>query len=133
VSLDGKRIVIVGAHAIVYAEHADATRAFLRDVLDMEHVDAGDGWLIFRLPPAEVGVHPTDAEASGRHELYLVCDDIQATVRDLQEKGVEFVADVSDEGWGLLTAMQIPGGGTMGLYEPRHPTAFVQAETTDTN
>lgn len=116
--------MIVGAHAIIYAENPDATRALLRDVLNLPGVDAGDGWLIFRLPPAEVAVHPTDAAASGRHELYLVCDDVDATVADLETKGVEFVAEVSDQGWGLLTAFRVPGGGTIGLYEPRHPTAF---------
>ncbi len=116
--------MIVGAHTIVYAEDADAARTFVRDVLDLEHVDAGDGWLIFQLPPGEVAVHPTGADTSGRHELYLVCDDIRATVEELEAKGAEFVGDVSDQGWGLLTTVRIPGGGTMGLYEPRHPTAF---------
>lgn len=116
--------MITGAHTIIYAVNPDATRRFLHDVLELPSVDAGDGWLIFRLPPSEIAVHPTDASAVGRHELYLVCDDVQATVSDLEGRGVEFVAGVSDEGWGLLTALQVPGGGTLGLYEPRHPTAF---------
>jgi hypothetical protein len=111
--------MITGVHAIVYAEDAEATRAFLRDVLDLPSVDAGGGWLIFALPPAEIAAHPSDT--SGRHELYLMCDDIESTVAELKAKGVEFVRDVSDEGFGLLTALKVPGGGELGLYEPRHP------------
>jgi catechol 2,3-dioxygenase-like lactoylglutathione lyase family enzyme len=111
--------MITGVHAIVYAEDADATRAFLRDVLDLPSVDAGGGWLIFALPPAEIAAHPS--ETSGRHELYLMCDDIESTVAELKAKGVEFVRDISDEGFGLMTALKVPGGGELGLYEPRHP------------
>jgi len=111
--------VITGAHAIVYSRDADADRAFFRDVLGFPSVDAGGGWLIFALPPAELAVHPADA--GGRHELYLMCDEIEATVADLQAKGVEFTAPVSDEGFGLLTSLKLPGGGELGLYEPRHP------------
>jgi predicted enzyme related to lactoylglutathione lyase len=113
--------VITGTHAIIHTEDADADRAFLRDVLGLSHVDAGDGWLIFKLPPAEVGVHPSDHNA---HALYLTCDDIAATVAELSARGVRFTGPVSAEGWGLLTAIALPGGGTLGLYEPRHPTAF---------
>jgi catechol 2,3-dioxygenase-like lactoylglutathione lyase family enzyme len=111
--------VITGAHVIVYSRDADADRAFFRDVLGFPSVDAGGGWLIFALPPAELAVHP--AEAGGRHELYLMCDQIEATVADLQAKGVEFTSPVSDEGFGLLTSLKLPGGGELGLYEPRHP------------
>jgi catechol 2,3-dioxygenase-like lactoylglutathione lyase family enzyme len=111
--------VITGAHAIVYSRDADADRAFFRDVLGFPSVDAGGGWLIFALPPAELAAHPADA--GGRHELYLMCDEIEATVADLQAKGVEFTAPVSDEGFGLLTSLKLPGGGELGLYEPRHP------------
>jgi catechol 2,3-dioxygenase-like lactoylglutathione lyase family enzyme len=111
--------VITGAHAIVYSTDADADRAFFRDVLGFPSVDAGGGWLIFALPPAELAAHPADA--GGRHELYLMCDEIEATVADLQAKGVEFTAPVSDEGFGLLTSLKLPGGGELGLYEPRHP------------
>jgi catechol 2,3-dioxygenase-like lactoylglutathione lyase family enzyme len=111
--------LITGAHAIIYTEDAEALRAFLRDVLGFESVDAGDGWLIFALPPAEVAAHP--AEAGGRHELYLMCDDIEATRAELAAKGVEFSAAVSDEGFGLMTTIALPGGGELGLYEPRHP------------
>ncbi len=111
--------MITGVHAIVYAEDAEATRAFLRDVLDLPSVDAGRGWLIFALPPAEIAAHPS--EKSGRHELYLMCDHIESTVAELKAKGVEFVRDISDEGFGLMTALKVPGGGELGLYEPRHP------------
>jgi catechol 2,3-dioxygenase-like lactoylglutathione lyase family enzyme len=112
--------MITGAHAIVYTKDADAVRAFFRDVLEFRSVDAGGGWLIFALPPAELAAHPTDE--AGRHELYLMCDDIQATVDELERKGVELSRPVSDEGFGLMTAINLPGGGELGLYEPRHPT-----------
>ena len=111
--------MITGAHAIVYSRDADADRAFFRDVLGFHSVDAGGGWLIFALPPAELAAHP--AEAGGRHELYLMCDEIEATVADLKAKGVEFTAPVSEAGFGLLTSIRLPGGGELGLYEPRHP------------
>jgi catechol 2,3-dioxygenase-like lactoylglutathione lyase family enzyme len=121
--------VITGTHAIVYAEDADRARAFFRDVLGLPNVDAGGGWLIFRMPPAELGVHPAgapeapQATAAGRHELFLMCDDITATVDELAAKGVEFHSGVSDEGFGLMTTMRIPGGGVLGLYQARHPVA----------
>ena len=108
--------MITGLHSIVYASDADAARAFFRDVLEFPHVDAGDGWLIFRAPPAELAVHPGESS----HELYLMCDDIEATVADLTAKGVEFTTPVTDRGWGLLTTLTVPGAGTLGLYEPRH-------------
>jgi catechol 2,3-dioxygenase-like lactoylglutathione lyase family enzyme len=111
--------MITGAHAIVYSRDADADRAFFRDVLGFPSVDAGGGWLIFALPPAELAAHPADA--GGRHELYLMCDEIESTVAELQAKGVEFTAPVSDQGFGLLTSLKLPGGGELGLYEPRHP------------
>ncbi len=109
--------MITGAHAIVFSRDAEADRAFFRDVLGFEHVDAGGGWLIFALPPAELAVHPGEAA----HRLYLMCDDVRATVAELQGRGVEFLRDVADEGWGLLTALRLPGGGELGLYEPKHP------------
>lgn len=114
--------VIRGAHTILYSSDAEADRAFLRDVLGFPHVDAGGGWLIFRLPPGEVAVHP--AETSGAVELYLVCDDVEATVAELTAAGVRFEQPVSDQGWGRLTTLRLPGGGRIGLYEARHPTAF---------
>ena len=114
--------MITGAHAIIYSQDAEATRAFLRDKLGFDRsVDVGGGWLIFALPPAEVAVHPD--ESGGRHELYLMCDDIHATVAQLQAEGVEFTAPVTDQRWGLVTSLKVPGGGELGLYEPRHPLA----------
>jgi catechol 2,3-dioxygenase-like lactoylglutathione lyase family enzyme len=113
--------VITGAHTIVYSRDADADRAFFRDVLGFDSVDAGDGWLIFALPPGELAAHPD--EAGGRHELYLMCDDIDATAADLRAKGA-VVGESSDQGWGLLTSIRLPSGAELGLYEPRHPTAI---------
>jgi catechol 2,3-dioxygenase-like lactoylglutathione lyase family enzyme len=112
--------VITGSHVIVYSRDADADRAFFADVLDYPHVDAGGGWLIFKLPPGEVAVHPTDRPQS--HELYLMCDDINATVEQLAAKGVT-CSEVDDQGWGLLTSIRLPSGGELGLYEPRHARA----------
>jgi catechol 2,3-dioxygenase-like lactoylglutathione lyase family enzyme len=114
--------MINGAHTIIYSSDAEADRAFFRDVLGFDSVDAGGGWLIFALPPAELAAHP--AENGGRHELYLMCDDIAATVSELRTKGVEFRGPPSDEGFGLLTSILLPGGGELGLYEPRHPVAI---------
>jgi catechol 2,3-dioxygenase-like lactoylglutathione lyase family enzyme len=111
--------MITGAHAIIFTRDADGVRAFFRDVLGLPSVDAGRGWLIFALPPAELAAHPTDEP--GRHELYLMCDDVHATVDELRGKGVEFIRPISDEGFGLVTAIKMPGGGELGLYEPRHP------------
>jgi catechol 2,3-dioxygenase-like lactoylglutathione lyase family enzyme len=113
--------VITGVHAIVYAQDADQARVFFSETLGLPSVDAGGGWLVFALPPAELAAHPSD---DARHELYLMCDDIHATVDELKGKGVEFSEPVSDEGWGLLTSLSLPGGGEIGLYEPRHPTAL---------
>ena len=115
--------MITGVHAIVYAEDPDRAWAFCRDVLKWPHVDAHGGWLIFKLPPGELGVHPTDPGTSGRHELYLMCEDINAEMASLRAQGVEFVSPVEEEGFGLLTRLRLPGGGEVGLYQPRHPTA----------
>jgi catechol 2,3-dioxygenase-like lactoylglutathione lyase family enzyme len=109
--------VIAGAHTIVYADDADTARTFFRDVLRLDAVDAGDGWLIFALPPGELACHPGEA---GRHELFFMCRDIQATVEELEQRGVEFTTGITDEGWGLLTRFRVPGAGEIGLYEPRH-------------
>lgn len=114
--------MINGAHVILYSRDAEADRAFLRDILGAKSVDAGGGWLILQLPPAEVAVHPTDADQ--KHELYFMCDSVDATVAELKEKGVEFTAPVSEQRWGRLTAFRLPGGGEVGLYEPLHPTAY---------
>jgi hypothetical protein len=112
--------VISGVHAVIFTKDAEGLRAFFRDVLEFSSVDAGGGWLIFALPPAELAAHPTDEV--GHHELYLMCDDVAATVDELSSKGVEFSGPVTDEGFGLMTAIKLPGGGELGLYEPRHPT-----------
>ena len=113
--------MINGSHVILFSTDPEADRAFFADVLGQRHVDAGGGWLIFKIPPAELAVHPTDGPAG--HELYFMCDDLAATMRDLRAKGVEFTADVSEERWGRLTRFRLPGGGEVGLYEPSHPLA----------
>jgi catechol 2,3-dioxygenase-like lactoylglutathione lyase family enzyme len=112
--------VITGLHAIMFSPEAEKVRAFFRDVLGLPSVDAGRGWLIFAMPPAELAVHPADGEA--RHELYLMCDDIQATLAELRDKGVEVTRDVTDQGWGLLAAIGLPDGSQLPIYEPRHPS-----------
>jgi catechol 2,3-dioxygenase-like lactoylglutathione lyase family enzyme len=116
--------MIIGAHSIIYAEDADRTRAFIRDVLGFPNVDAGHGWLIFKLPPGELGIHPIEPTESGRHELYLMCDDIHKTVDELNARGVEFSGPPTDQRFGLLTSIKVPGGGVLGLYEPRHEMAI---------
>jgi predicted enzyme related to lactoylglutathione lyase len=105
-------------HAIVFSPEAEKVRAFFADVLRLPSVDAGGGWLIFALPPAELAVHP---DGESRHELYLMCDDITATLADLQAKGVEVAREVSDQGWGLLAAIRLPDGSELPVYQPRHP------------
>jgi hypothetical protein len=112
--------VITGMHAIVFSPQAEKVRQFLADVLDLPSVDAGGGWLIFALPPAELAVHPSDG--AGHHELYLMCDDIHATLDDLRGKGVEVAREVSDQGWGLLAAIRLPDGSDFPIYQPRHPS-----------
>ena len=116
------RSVITGAHAIIFSKDADAVRSFLRDALGLPSVDAGGGWLIFALPPAELAAHPT--EGAAHHELYLMCDDIDATVAELKGKGVEFSRPISDERFGLITAIKVPGGGELALYEPKHASVL---------
>jgi catechol 2,3-dioxygenase-like lactoylglutathione lyase family enzyme len=112
--------VITGAHSIIYSADAEGVRVFFRDVLGFPSVDAGGGWLIFALPHGEVAAHPTDR--AGRHELYLMCDDINATVEELRGKGVEFTGGIEEQRWGLVTVIKLPGGAELGLYEPRHPS-----------
>jgi catechol 2,3-dioxygenase-like lactoylglutathione lyase family enzyme len=113
--------MIVGAHVIVYSKDAEADRAFLREVLGFPSVDAGHGWLIFALPPAEVAVHPADE--NGRHELYFMCEDLKAEMLELGKKGVQ-CSEVHEERWGSITKIRLPGGGEVGLYQPKHPTAL---------
>lgn len=109
--------MIIGVHSIVYSRKPEADRAFLRDVLELPNVDAGGGWLIFGLPPAEVAVHPSGK--NDIHELYLMCDDVEALVAGMKKRRVS-CAPVRDLGWGLLTQLKLPGGGRLGIYQPRH-------------
>jgi hypothetical protein len=109
--------MITGAHSIIYSTNADADRAFLRDVLNLPNVDVGDGWLIFGLPPAEVAVHP--AEENDVHEFYLMCDDIEALVAEMNKHKIA-CSPVHNMGWGVLTQVTLPGGGKLGIYQPRH-------------
>ena len=118
---------ITGAHVIIYSTDAEADRAFVRDVLGFDAIDAGDGWLIFALPPAELAVHPT--EGAGAHELYLMCDDVASLVDDLAANDIEIVRPVSDEGWGLLASFRLPSGAVRGVYEPRHPSPSTATST----
>jgi hypothetical protein len=113
--------MITGAHAILYSDDADATRTALAKVLRTRSVDAGGGWLIFAMPPAELAVHP--ATGGGRAELYLMTDDVVAAVAAVEAEGIEVTRPISDQGWGLVTAITLPGGVELGLYQPRHPTA----------
>jgi len=115
--------MINGMHALVYSTDPEADRAFLRDVLGWSFVEDHPGWLIFALPPAEVGVHPLNPGERPRHELFLMCDDVRATVRELSAKGATFDGDVQDAGFGLLTQLVLPSGAQIGLYEPRHQVA----------
>ncbi len=112
---------IIGLHAILYSKKAEATRAFFRDVLGFPSVDAGRGWLIFAAPPAELAVHPT--EDKEEHELFLMCDDIEATVAELQKKGVA-TRPIQEQPWGRLTQIVLPSGDELGMYEPKHPMAI---------
>jgi hypothetical protein len=109
--------MIIGAHSIIYSKNPDADRAFLKDVLKLTNVDVGHGWLIFGLPPAEVAVHPSD-ENEG-HEFYLMCDDIEAFTAEMKKNGIG-CTPVDDQGWGLLSRLTLPGGGELGVYQPRH-------------
>ena len=116
--------MIAGVHTIIFAEDAEAARAFFRDVLGFANVDAGDGWLIFALPPGEIALHPGPGwgQPHGAHQLFFMCHDVRRTVEELGRKGVEFVSPITDEGYGLVTRFKIPGGGEIGLYEPKHPS-----------
>jgi len=114
--------MVSGAHVIIYSKDAEADRAFFRDVLGFRSVDAGHGWLIFALPPAEAAFHPSDGNG-GAHELYFMCDDLKTEIASLASKGVKCSA-VQEERWGSITKMRLPGGGDIGLYQPKHPTAL---------
>lgn len=117
--------MIFGAHVIVYSRDAEADRAFFRDILGFSSVDAGRGWLIFALPPAEVAVHP--AEENDRPELYFLCDDLRAEISELEKKGVR-CSEVQEARWGSITRIRLPGGGEAGLYQPKHPLAISRPE-----
>ena len=120
-------MAITGTHALVYTTEPEAVRTIFREVFGFDHVDAGEGWLIFGLPPAEVGVHPGGGpafEAGVRHELSFMCDDLDATVAELRAKGIEFRDEPTDRGFGIVTTMALPGGLDVLLYQPRHETAI---------
>jgi hypothetical protein len=109
--------MINGAHVVIYSKDPEADRAFFRDVLELGHVDVGGGWLIFALPPSELAVHPSDT--GGKHELYLMCEDIDAFVAKMRERGMSY-GELQNQPWGRLTAITLPGGGEVGVYEPHH-------------
>ena len=118
--------MITGAHSIIYSTNPDADRAVLRDVFQLTHVDVGGGWLIFGLPPSEVAVHPSDK--NGVHELYLMCADVEAFVAEMRRRSLS-CSPVKDEGWGLLTQVTLPSGGTLGIYQPRHARPAPMADS----
>ncbi|MEU9120895.1 VOC family protein [Streptomyces sp. NPDC048506] len=113
--------MINGGHIVMYSSDAEADRTFFRDVLGYPHVDAGGGWLIFKLPPAELALHSTDGPTA--HQFYFMCDDVEATVRDLTAKGIAFTQPVTELSWGRLTKFRLPSGSEVGMYEPRHQRA----------
>jgi predicted enzyme related to lactoylglutathione lyase len=120
-------MAVVGAHVLLYSPEPEALRAMLREAFGWKHVDAGEGWLIFALPPAELGVHPAEGptyESGVRHQFSLMCDDIEATVRELRAKGVDVKGEPEDEGYGITVMLGLPGGVEVQLYEPRHPVAI---------
>ena len=120
-------MAIVGTHMLLYTSEPGALRAMLRDAFGFTHVDAGDGWLIFKLPPSEVGVHPAegaDGESGLRHQITFMCDDIKRTTADLRAKGVDVDGEPQDQGWGITTMLNLPGGCRVMLYQPRHPVAI---------
>ena len=119
-------MAITGVHTLLYTSEPEALRAVLRDVFGFHHVDAGDGWLIFRLPPAELGVHPAEGptyESGTRHQVTFMCDDVEQTVRELRAKGIDIAEEPVDEGFGITVTMRLPGDVEVMLYEPRHPVA----------
>jgi hypothetical protein len=115
--------MITGLHAILYSPDADKVRSFLRDVFGLKSVDAGHGWLIFAAPPTELAAHPIEASGTPHHELFLMCDDLKATIQELSEKGVQCGA-ITEARWGSGSSIHLPGGGELGLYQPKHPTAL---------
>ena len=120
--------MLIGAHSIIYSTSPDADRAFLRDVLKLTNVDVGGGWLIFGLPPAEVAVHPSNK--NDVHEFYLMCNDVEALIREMKKRNID-CGPVQNQGWGMLTQVTLPGGGKLGIYQPRHarPKAMSAGKT----
>ena len=116
--------MIDGAHVIIYSKDAEADKAFFMNVLKFGHVDVGHGWLIFKLPPAELGVHPVMDNGSPMHQISFMCDDLDATIAELQDHGIEIRGEPKNEGFGITTTVVLPGGVDVMLYEPRHPTAI---------
>ena len=117
-------MAIIGAHVLLYSPEAEALRATLRDVFGFHHVDAGHGWLIFRLPPAELGIHPSEEPGQTDHALSFMCDDIHATVTELRAKGIQIDGEPEDHGYGIVVMATLPGGVQVQVYEPRHPVAI---------
>jgi hypothetical protein len=119
-------MAIIGAHVLLYSPEADALRAVFRDVFKFTHVDAGQGWLIFALPPAELGIHPAEGQGAEavQHQLSLMCDDIHGTVRDLRARGITVNGEPEDHGYGIVVMVTLPGGVQLQVYEPRHPLAI---------
>jgi hypothetical protein len=115
--------MVIGLHTLLYSKAADKDRAFFKDILGWNSVDAGEGWLIMQAPPTEMGVHPTDDDEYA--EMYLMCDDIDTTIADLKKKGITCSA-IRQAGWGKLTQITLPSGGTLGMYQPRHALAIEQ-------
>jgi hypothetical protein len=109
--------MIIGAHSIIYSANPEADRAFFRDVLKFPYVDVGDGWLVFGLPPAEVAFHPSDT--NNLHEFYLMCDDVESLIAEMRQHNI-LCGEIQNQGWGLLAHLTLPGGGRLGIYEPRH-------------
>lgn len=118
--------MFIGVHSLIFTKDAEAARAFFRDVLEFPWVNAGDGWLVFALPPTEVGLHPEDGDRD--HELHLLCDDLRATVARLQAKGVKLIEPIHEEEWGIATRIEVPGDAWIGIYQPKHPLVFEPAE-----
>ena len=118
--------MFTGVHSLIFTKDAEAARAFFRDVLEFPWVNAGDGWLVFALPPTEVGLHPEDGDRD--HELHLLCDDIHATVARLQAKGVKLVEPIHEEEWGIATRIEVPGDAWIGIYQPKHPLVIEPAK-----
>ena len=124
-------MAIIGTHMLVYTSEPEAVRAIFRDVFGWSHVDDGQGWLIFALPPAEIGVHPTEGpsqDTGNRHQISLMCDDVTITVAELRAKGVDVRGEPQDQGWGVTTQIVLPGGTEMMLYEPRHALAATRRD-----